>query len=320
MDLYSNNRMLLCRPQGGLNDILSEIGRCLIYARKYERLVIVETDYFDLNHFNDSFDRYFVSIDPKLVLSSQDYRHKFDQVTCYPKFVEGRVNSYLCHAATVGIEIETNKAVILDFTRDHTETLVVHHSNARQKGRNALVCLESLQLQPDLKLKLHKRLAVLGPDYNAIHIRHTDYRTDYDVKVRSLKVGSQDRYFLATDNFSVVKNCQSILGTEKLFSFSTLPDDGGHPLHHRRGLTGAQQRNADAVLDLFTLALAKRYYFFRRQTKNIALRPSYSGFSVLADRLQHNPRLLHRIIHGNLDRSLKSENRISAKIRQWMGR
>jgi hypothetical protein len=320
MTLAFAPRLLLCRAQGGLNDILSEIGRCMIYARKHNRVVIVETDYFDLNHFNDRFDHYFISSDPSLILDSTDFRDKFDQLSCFPKFVEGRVNSYTSAQETVGIETATKQAVVTDFTRDHEEELLVHHSNGRQKGRNAFVALEKLHLQPHLLSKLEARSKVLGEKYSAIHIRHTDYQTDFKAKVKALKPKISSNVFLATDNRDVLMSCKTLLGNVQIYSFTELPQDAGVPLHHRREISGARQRNEDAILDLFTLVKAESYYFFPRQTNSIAFRPSYSGFSVLADRLRHEPRLLHKVLTGSVNQKLSNGSRISAKLRQMVGR
>jgi hypothetical protein len=313
-------RLLLCRAQGGLNDILSEIGRCLNYARKYNRTVIVETDYFDLNHFNDCFGNYFISHDQRLILDSKSYRQQFDQLSCFPKFVEGRVNSYRCFPDTVGIDLETKQPVVVDFTKDYTEILLVHHSNARQKGRNALDSLKVLQLQPSLLATLKIRLKSLGENYKSVHIRHTDYKTEYENRVRSLKAKLDGTVFIATDNADVLATCEKILDESQVLSFSKLPDDAGAPLHHLRGPDNAKQRNDDAILDLFTLVHAQEYFFFPRQTNSFALRPTYSGFSVLVDRLRHEPRLLQQILTGNTDTNLPNGNWVAAKLRQLIGR
>jgi hypothetical protein len=320
MNSLLQNRLLLCRAQGGLNDVFSEIGRCLRYARTYHRQVIVETDYFDLNHFNDCFAHYFISHAPDLILDAAPYRAQFDHVSSFPQFIQGRVTRYRTDQDTVGIDLETHKAVVVDFSRDHDAQLLVHHSNAQQKGRNALLSLNVLQLQPHLIQQLDERIRQIGTIYDAIHIRHTDYKTNFEAKVQALRSKIQGHVFVATDNRDVLLRCKDILGDDRVFSFTELPSDAGVPLHHKRGLENARERNESAILDLFTLAKAQTYYFFPRQTQSFALRPSYSGFSVLVDRLRHEPRLLHKVLTGIDDGSLKQGSQFGARLRQWLGR
>jgi len=64
-------RYVLCRPLGGLNDILCQIERCCRYAVRFDRIVVVETDFPRTIYFADAFDRYFESRDPALILSAE---------------------------------------------------------------------------------------------------------------------------------------------------------------------------------------------------------------------------------------------------------
>lgn len=38
-------RYLLCRPRGGINDTLNQIELCWRYARSYNRILVVDTEY-----------------------------------------------------------------------------------------------------------------------------------------------------------------------------------------------------------------------------------------------------------------------------------
>jgi hypothetical protein len=316
----AQKRLLLCRPQGGLNDILSEIGKCINYATRFNRTVVVETDYHDLTHFNDRFTNYFVSTDNSLVLDALSVRSKFDQLAVAPQFITGRVNSYKGKQNPVGMDLATEQLVTFDFNQDYSEPLLVHHSNGQQKGRNSLVALTHLQLGEKLKAELNNRLAKLGADYTAVHIRHTDYKTDYERRVMKLKPKIGGRVFVATDNRDVVTFCKSVFGSANVLSFSKLPEDSGVPLHYLRGSDGAFDRNSDAILDLFTLALAKDYYFYPRMTDRFRLAPRYSGFSILADRLRHEPGLLHQVVSGKTDENLRVASTFSNKWREVRGR
>src|SRR5258706_14784819 len=86
--------LLLCRPCGGLNDILSQIDNACRYAELTGRIVVVETDSPSAMHFKDAFSNYFISKQPYLRLSAAHHKHLFDTLDVYPKCLFGRVNSY----------------------------------------------------------------------------------------------------------------------------------------------------------------------------------------------------------------------------------
>ena len=90
----SNDRLLLCRPASGLFDILTQIGFAIAYARKYRRIVIVDTNPPDAVFFRDSFFNYFVSLRDDLVLDIRNHSELLDRLPAAPKAVAGRINSY----------------------------------------------------------------------------------------------------------------------------------------------------------------------------------------------------------------------------------
>lgn len=83
----NKNRLLLCRPLGGLNDILCQIESCCRYAERFGRTVVVETDFHCTKSFRDDFSRYFVSLQDRLVLSANGIRGGLDQTAVFPGFI-----------------------------------------------------------------------------------------------------------------------------------------------------------------------------------------------------------------------------------------
>ena len=92
--MTTSTPLLLCRPAGGLNDMLSQIDNACRYAELAGRTVVVETDAPSSFHFKDDFSHYFISRQPYLRLSAANYKHLFDTLDVYPKCLFGRVNSY----------------------------------------------------------------------------------------------------------------------------------------------------------------------------------------------------------------------------------
>ena len=282
-------RLLLCRPEGGLNDILSEIGKCMKYCDRYDCKLIVETDTAMHVHFKDSIAHYFTSTNPNYIFDAADYRSQFDHLTVRPPSIQGRVNDYS--------KLDRSKvAVTFDFNVDHSELLLVHHQNGRQKKRNAIYALSNLVLNAELSSALKQRLEKLGNSYTAYHVRSTDYQTDFKQGVLKTAASISGPIFLATDNIDVVTFFETVFGSQRLFHFSDLPSEAGQPVHYAPAISDMRQRNTDAILDLFTLALAKTYFFFPRIMKSFQILPSYSGFSSLAARLRAQPEILQHAL------------------------
>ena len=310
------HRYLLCRPEGGLNDILSEIGKCIAYGKIYDRRVIVETNSHAHHHFKDVFGHYFNSRDENLLLDSKPLAKGFDAMAVQPPFFAGQVNHYkrdvLATQGHVG-------SLSFDFSKDYSEELLVHHANGQQKRRNALIALSHLTLKQSLADELAVRLGVLGGDYHAFHIRHTDYKTDFKNKVLALAPQIHGRVFLATDNKAVVEYFETVFGKNRLITFSRLPDQAGVALHHGDFGDETEQRNRDAILDLITLCLADFYYFFPREHDRRAIFSPYSGFSSLAARLRLKPQIMRGLLPPELHKRIKVPE-FSDKLRniRWL--
>ncbi|MDR1910856.1 MAG: hypothetical protein LBQ52_00710 [Helicobacteraceae bacterium] len=56
MPIKEPKKYIFCRPQGGLNDMLSSIDYCVSYALRYQRVIYIDGT---RGGFLDSFDRYF---------------------------------------------------------------------------------------------------------------------------------------------------------------------------------------------------------------------------------------------------------------------
>jgi hypothetical protein len=313
----TNERLLLCRPEGGLNDILSEIGKCVAYARKYNRLLIVDTNHSDTVNFKDAFSNYFSTSKPNIFLNSHQQQHLFDSLDVMPPFLKGRVTS--SDRSILRAELGKATPISFDFAHDYTEPLLVHQQNGQQKKRNAMIALGSLKLNVELANELQLRLTSIGGAYSAFHIRHTDYETDYVGRVRKLAAKISGQIFVATDNRAVVDFFKTVFGEKRIITFSKLPDVAGKPLHYDNDFEDMKRLNREAILDVLTLALAKRYIFFPRETGKFALQSSYSGFSVLAARLRNSPKLLKQILPNALHEYIQpAPSWLSPLQKRWL--
>lgn len=289
-------RYVLCRPDAGLNDILCQIERCCRYAAMTDRTVVVDTGYRNAHYFNDSFARYFESMDRRLLLDPGNLVDSWRLARIYPEFLAGRLSEYKSSWSKERggyCDGKTGQLIGFDMTKPYSHEVLIHHQAGG--GQLSFFALARLKVRREITDELTRRLGAIGGPYEAIHVRHTDYRTDYGGVLSGLKssLPASARLFLATDNRTVLQAFRDSLGAERVFSFSTLPEDAGRPVHWRAGAQ-ARRANTDALIDLLMLGLAKRLRVLPIQHNGDESR--YSGFSVLARNLWSSRVMLRHLL------------------------
>ncbi len=276
-------RMLLCRPASGLNDLLVQIDRCRLYTARHGRALIVDTGRSGLR---DDFHAYFEAREgfgPALLPYGPELEAALNRVRgTRPAEVEGRIGRYDSAARGRHVWLEGG-AVALDFDmrQDHPEQLLLCESFGG--GQASLRLLRHLVLQADVAEAVLRRVLALGPGYDAIHVRHSDYRTEYARFLARIAPALRGRrVLLCTDSREVQEAAPGLLGDVELLTLGAVPDTGGQPLHER---TWGDQRGQNIALlaDLLALAGARRMWFTRVGRRQV------SGFSTLAEGLRRLP-------------------------------
>jgi hypothetical protein len=289
-----SDKFLLCRPQGGFNDLLSQIEKCCRYADVSGRTIIVETDCPGSHSFFEPLSNYFSPRQPNLILDASTWRDKFDQMDVWPSSISKRVNSYRAdwsdeHGSFV--EIQNSLPVSFDFAMDYPQKLLVHHDCGGEDLAHFF--FYRVRVQECLVAELKQRLASVKRPYFAVHIRNTDYRTDYEQGLRDYlaKIPQQFPIFVATDSKSTLDHCKVMIGAGRVLTFCDFDQADDRQLHRTApSLSIAKIRNKDAILDLFMLALADSLCIFKLQANTNQM--DISGFSRLARNLNQNRRLL----------------------------
>ena len=287
-------RLLLCRPAGGLNDMLCQIERACRYGNRFGRTVIVETDHQCAFEFRDRFSDYFVSRQRRLVLSAERFRDQFDRMDVFPGFLRGRVTRYLVrNEGREGrlVDLETGLRPSFDFDLDYREPLLVHHDFGG--GRLSLDALRRMRIGDAVAAELRRRRGLIGGAYVALHIRNTDYKAMYKDRLGELAQTLQGPIFVATDNRVSLDDCRRGFGAARVASFSNLGNPSGQPLHHLSSAAEARERNMDAIVDLLMLSLADRIHAFELEPNPVGAR--VSGFTTLAIDLHATPAVLRRL-------------------------
>lgn len=288
------DRFVLCRPQGGLNDMLVQIEKCCRYADAARRRVIVDTDYRNTTHFRSPLSHYFVSRHRDLILDNPFSDAELDSFEVFPPELAGRVSSYAPRWRNdTKLHHDTRSGVSLtfDFQKKYSQQVLLH----QQAGGGTLApfALMRLRLHDALNDQLVLRLRSLPASYAALHIRHTDYMSHYRSLLSKLRGMRLSDVFVATDNVDVLGEVREELSGTKVHSFSVLPDNGGKPLHVMPDRSTAGSLNRDAILDLLTLSLARRLFVAPLSNND---RKPLSGYSRLAVTLASNRQVLRQII------------------------
>jgi hypothetical protein len=291
----SNERLLLCRPQGGLNDMLVQIERCCRYGERFDRTVVVETDYRHAGSFRDSFAKYFVSRQRRLVLKVEDLDTYGDMTDVFPHVASERINDYRPRYDKKIFQFVDDDAGVplsFDFNRDYDERTLLHHQSGG--GAISVTALSRLRLHDAVTDLLLTRARILGTRYFGVHIRNTDYKTRYEANIATLAKDLRGPIFIATDNRNCLTHCQAAFGTDRVFSFAKLPAVPGRPLHHAGEVADVYAANRDAITDLLLLALSTGCYAFELEQNEYGVK--YSGFSLLALNLQAAKPVLSQLI------------------------
>jgi hypothetical protein len=178
-------------------------------------------------------------------------------------------------------------------TLPRNEEVVVHHRAGG--GQESFDALKLFTFTEPVRSAVRQALSKCGDDYDAIHIRNTDIRTDYRAFLSQAAPRlSGRRVLVCSDDLAVIRAAKEILEASQVFTVTTTEDSGGQPLH-KLGVSrdGKERRrlNINMLIDLICLASS-------RDLLITASRPQCcnSGFSGLAKLLHGHPNLIDQLI------------------------
>lgn len=291
----NSKQFLICRPEGGLNDMLCQIEAAYSYAEATDRCLVVDTNYKNARAFKDKFSTYFSSLNSEMVLNLDEIEVSIDSMSVAPDYLNGKINSYKIEWSSDisnWADSETRRRLSFDFKKSYDEQVLLHH--ACGGGTASLSALAKLQLKENMINLLSDRIDQIGQPYSAIHVRNTDYKTDYKSSLIELKKYISLPVFIATDDNECRDFCIELFGKNSVKYFTSLPEGANVPLHAEHIYTSAFQRNSEAILDLLVLALSKQ--FFKVSLAANLHHVNYSGFSILAENLKNSPNILASLL------------------------
>lgn len=245
--------------------MLSQIARTRTYAIKYNRTLVVETQ--SNPKFGADMSAYFgCRADIRFVSHSE--LGQFDSLSCFPRELTGRVSTYSLRITDVlpFREVSTDTSVSFDFRKPYPEDLLIHHQPGG--GLNSVQLLDALIFSDRILTELARRKKVLGPNYSAVHIRDSDYKTEWRAQLAEFASNlGANTLFIATDNPEIIGDpFWRTLGLRVLGSAGFSQDELGFDV------------NEETLLDLALLADADELWILKLQHSNV----TYSGYSLLA--------------------------------------
>lgn len=244
--------------------MLAQISRCLRYARVHGRILIVDTA--SNPKFGVDFSLYFRSTG-EILFKSGDELEFLNSLTCHPHAVQGKMNSYVSTdlLSSPVLEVGSGQEITFDFLKNYTEDLLVHQQFGG--GLNSIDLCDVLELHPQYWRESEGRASALGASYSAVHIRHSDYETNWKPQLKAIEDRLRGSVLLiATDNSQLVSEAKE--------AFPELVIVGSDATH-----TGANlDQNLEVLFDLALLVESDELYVFQLSDPNV----TYSGFSLLA--------------------------------------
>ena len=151
-----------------------------------------------------------------------------------------------------------------------------------------------MRLRDRVRDEVDRRLTSIGGPFKALHIRATDYQTDYRSGIDRIRDKLVGKPLVATDNLAARAYVQEQCVGAEIHSLTRLPEQAGQALHVRPDPDLIWQTNLGAIADVLVLAHADGLYSFKLNPNELGLK--LSGSSVLAKELMQRPALLKQLM------------------------
>jgi hypothetical protein len=166
-------------------------------------------------------------------------------------------------------------------------------------GSESLQTLKLFRLNEYIRNQIFERLRDLPDDYDAIHIRHTDYKTnykDYILSIRNKLIGRT--VLVCSDNADVIIFAKQNLMCSKIISVTnydelSIDSCSFRPAHYQwhLPLDIRRSRNISMLAELVGLSKSARFFYTTVEKDGFE---GHSGFSKLAEGLRKNPDILNK--------------------------
>lgn len=174
--------------------------------------------------------------------------------------------------------------------------VIIHHMSGGGEGSMRSIGL--FRIKNEIRSKILFKINSIGDKYDAIHIRHTDYHTDFISFFKSIAPNlTRKRVLICSDNPYVLQKGSEIFKETEVISLNPkfvndISKNKAKPLHFQWNMPTEQifENNINMLSDLIALANATNLYIGKLE--NNIFNSEVSGFSKLALNLHENPSLV----------------------------
>jgi len=290
-------KFILCRPAGGLNDTLCQVSKAYFYAKKYGRILIIDTECN--SGIKDVFSNYFKLKDSDLV---NVYYSLDDEVSWMIDKLEFYIPADLVDLIK---NLDSNERrywkynwhrMTFDLQRSYTEDLLIHSTDGG--GIDSVELLRHLKLNEALSVSINNEQ--IPESFHAVIVRNTDYRTDYRSVFDEIKIDlGGNKLLVVSDDIGCINYAKEFFGEDVVFTFSKPPEiNNGEPLiYNKRG--SQREFNELAIKQLLIAAKADKIYPTYITHPDWGLpENSMSGFVRLAIELNKNPMIIESLTNN----------------------
>jgi hypothetical protein len=186
----------------------------------------------------------------------------------------------------------------IELLENNNESLIVFHTFGG--GEASIEALKLFKFKENISKVLLDKLIKLGNDYDAVHIRNTDYSTKYIDFLKSIQYKLINRkVLLCTDDFIVLNSAKEILFNSEIITYNNfynLSNSKKHsyPIHYQWNLSKSKifENNINMFIDLIGISKSKNYYYTNVNNSTVLV----SGFSKLGENLKNNKELVNSLL------------------------
>ena len=300
----TNKKIVLCIPHGGLNDTLCQIEFCRQYAIKFDRTLYLDTRKSGLLGDFSIFFKMLDSVGIQHISCSSDidFAH-LNKLSAFPSVLDGRLDSYdSYYSPTIRKIVEriSDTPVTFNMDSEYVEDVLVHQQPGG--GSKSFALLSHLTFSAPIKEEIRNRLAVLPEKYSAVHVRNTDYKSDYVSFFEDIKESvSGSNLLICSDDAEVIDYAKNYFINSKVFSITTTTLRDQKPLHRASAYKDDNMRilaTLNALTDLIALAKSETLHFPKIGKLSASGESTLgtSGFSRLAEYLFLNKNLINSLM------------------------
>ncbi|MCR8725932.1 hypothetical protein [Frigidibacter sp. ROC022] len=293
-----SDQVLLAMPRGGFNDMLCQLELCVRAAERSGRLLVVDTRQSGLE---DDLFEYFDLAPGQRIVALRDWSGTVATA-------HGRITATHGDTETVWQLPEGDLDLRYDEGQPQDAPILLHYAHGG--GELGVAFLARLRLKPALVDRILGARRAIGGRYAAVHIRHTDYQTDFRTAFRLIARRMRGwRLLICSDSQIPIGYFAKTHGPE--FDWTTTDtarSSDNSPLHYSGG-TRVSERNAEMLTDLYLMATAARLVMVD------TLNSKRSGFAVLAAHMRR------RLDVASLDQGAEGVPALTLKARfpLWLG-